>query len=177
MYDSSRMTIGEALPRVLSSVVLIAALNSIGCGQSSSNNETPAPATGQPPASAQRAQAPAPDVTAADTNLDVGQVRINLSIAQRPIVPEAKTRFCVRTEIDGIPADLTKGQLSLTMDTPVADQRHPLSESEGCYVADVVLPVSANGNTRWYATVEGVVDEQPVSARFQFDVAKPTTAQ
>jgi hypothetical protein len=174
MYDSSRMTIRKAFSRVLVSVALLAACGSIGCGQSSNNNETPAPATGQPAAAAQRAQAPAPDITAADTNVDVGQVRINLSIAQRPIVPEAKTRFCVRTEIDGIPADLSKGQLALAMDTPIADQRYPLSESEGCYMAEVVLPVSSSGNTRWYATVEGVVDEQPVTARFQFDVSKPT---
>jgi hypothetical protein len=127
--------------------------------------------TGQPVAG-QRAEAPdAVDVTASDMSVDVGQVRIMLSIAQRPIVAGETERFCVRAEIDGIPFDLADGSLSLAPAGSTREERHALVESEGCYAADVVLPPAEGAATRYYATVQGVVEEQPVTARFQFDVS------
>lgn len=149
----------------------------IACGGPSGGEGTQGTAAGAPageePASAsERADVGgAVDVTASDMSVDVGQVRIMLSIAQRPLVAGETERFCVRAEIDGIPFDLADGHLSLAPAGSAREERHALVESEGCYAADVVLPQAEGGTTRYYATVEGTVDEQPVTARFQFDVS------
>ena len=149
-------------------VVLSTSGSAIGCAQPDSDATSKSgtePAAAPPPAAA-------PDVTASDTNVDVGQVRVVLSVPQRPITPLEKERFCVRAEIDGIPADLAKGHITFDMASPIGAHRYELMDTgDGCHSADVVLPAGPDGGTRWYATVVGVVDEQPVTARFQFDVA------
>lgn len=154
---------------VLSGVFLAVAI-SIGCQQTPSTTtdaaaNTPAPAAAKPAAAA-------PDVTTTDASADVGAVRVMLSVSQRPIVASEKRRFCVKTEVDAIAVELDKGTLSFDTGTASGDNRYPLAANpDGCYSADVVLPASA-GATRWYATVEGNVDEHPLTARFQFDVTK-----
>ena len=113
-------------------------------------------------------------MTTSDASVDVGAVKVMLSTSQRPIVAGGKRRFCVKTEVDAIAVDLVKGTLSLDTDpaaTPA--NRYPLADTkDGCYSADVELPAAPGGATRWYVTVEGHVDEHPMTARFQFDVPK-----
>jgi hypothetical protein len=147
---------------------LVALAMSLGCSQAPQQPaaNTPQPTASQPPAGGA-------DVTTSDASVDVGAVRVTLSVTQRPIVASEKRRFCVRTEVDAIQVDLTKGTLSFDTDPPAGANRYALAETpDGCYSADVTLPASPSGATRWYATVEGVVDEHPLSARFQFDVTK-----
>jgi hypothetical protein len=75
--------------------------------------------------------------------------------------------------VDGIQVDLVKGTLSFDTDPPTGANRYPLAETpDGCHSADVTLPTPPGGATRWIATVEGMVDEQPLTARFQFNVTK-----
>jgi hypothetical protein len=96
-----------------------------------------------------------------------------LSLSQRPIVPSETRRFCVKTEVDAIAVEMTKGTLSFDTESTTGANRYPLvTNPDGCYTADVVLPAAPSGATRWYATVEGIVDEHPLTARFQFDVTK-----
>ena len=153
---------------IVFSGVLFAIALSLGCQQTPpATTETAANVPAPPPA---KPAAAGTDVTASDASVDVGAVRVTMSVPQRPIVAGEKRRFCVRTEVDAIAVELHEGRMSFDTDPPTSVNRQTLTASQdGCYSAEVTLPA---GTTRGYATVEGIVDEHPLTARFQFDVAK-----
>ena len=122
------------------------------------------------------AEAPMPDVTLADRSVDLGDVRLSLSVAPRPIPAFAKNRFRVRAESGGAPVALVEGRISFEMAMPMGDHRYTLVPgAEGWQEAEVVLPLCKSGKRRWYATVEGTVAGQPRMARFQLDLTPPST--
>ena len=150
---------------------VIALAISVGCSETPQQAAPPAASNPQPAAAAPAANVA--DLTTSDVTVDVGAVRMMVSVPQRPIVTAAPRRFCVRTEVDGIQVDLAKGTLTFDTDPPSGAQRYTLAETpDGCHSADVTLTAPANGATRWYGTVEGSVDEQSLSARFQFNAPK-----
>jgi hypothetical protein len=115
-----------------------------------------------------------PDATFADATADAGDVRITLSIAQRPPVALAKTRVRVRAESGGSPVVLDAGGISFQMTMPMGDHRYTLvSGEDGWQEAEVVLPLCQSGKRRWYATVEGAVAGRPRTARFRLDLNPP----
>lgn len=127
-----------------------------------------------------------PDVTIADATANSGDVRITLSIAQRPAVALAKTRVRVSafalapaaSASASATADrrltLEGGRISFEMTMPMGDHRYTLVPGENEWQeAEVVLPLCRSGSRRWYATVEGTVAGRPRVARFRLDLAPP----
>jgi hypothetical protein len=127
-----------------------------------------------------------PDVTLADATADAGDVRITLSIAQRPAIALAKTRVRVSafalapaaSASASATADkrltLEGGRISFEMTMPMGDHRYTLVPGEnGWQEAEVVLPLCRSGNRRWYAIVEGTVAGRPRVARFRLELAPP----
>ncbi len=116
-----------------------------------------------------------PDVTLADRAVDVGGVRLFLSVEPRPIFAFATNRFRVRAESAGAPVALEDGHLSFEMTMPMGDHRYRLVPGvDGWEEAEVVLPLCGSGNRRWFATFEGTVAGQPRRARFQLDLTPPS---
>ena len=122
------------------------------------------------------AETPMPDVTLADQVVDLRDIRLFLSVAPRPILAFAKSRFRVRAESNGTPVALQDGHLSFEMSMPMGVHRYTLVPSaEGWQEAEVVLPVCGSGHRRWFATVEGTVAGQTRTARFQLDLSPPSS--
>lgn len=122
-------------------------------------------------------EAALPDVTLADASVDLGDVRIVLSVAPRPAFGFAKSRFRVRAESAGAPVALENGRISFEMSMPMGDHRYTLVPgAEGWQEAEAVLPLCGSGKRRWYATVEGTVAGKPRTALFRLDLAKPEAA-
>ena len=115
-----------------------------------------------------------PDVTSIDGTVDVGDVRIVLSVSPRPPVAFEKKQFRVRAEAKGAPVTLTNGHIAFEMKMPMGDHRYSLvAANDGWHEAEVVLPFCPSGNPRWYAVVEGSVDGRAVAARFRVDLTRP----
>ena len=77
-------------------------------------------------------------------------------------------------EVAGRPATLEAGRIWFEMTMPMGDHRYTLvADPQGAQVADVTLPTCQSGKRRWFATVEGAVDGQRVTARFRLDLAPP----
>jgi hypothetical protein len=125
-----------------------------------------------------------PDVTQADGIVDLGDVRVVLSVTPRPPVAFQKNQFRVRVEAAdanapagpsrATPVPLESGRMSFEMVMPMGDHRYTLvAGADGWREAAVVLPMCKSGNPRWYAIVEGTVAGRPVLARFRLDLAKP----
>lgn len=128
----------------------------------------------QPPASAAPDE---PDVTLADAAVELGVARIVLSVASRPVVAFARSRFRVRAESGGAPVALEGGRISFEMSMPMGDHRYRLVPGpQGWQEAEVVLPLCASGERRWYATVEGTLAGEPRKARFRLDLTPPASA-
>ena len=114
-----------------------------------------------------------PDITLADATVDLGDLRLTLSVAPRPPVAFAQRFYRVRVEANGAAARLEHGEISFTMKMPMGDHRYSLVPgADGWHEAVIVLPMCASGDPRWFATVEGTVDGRPVTARFRVDMAK-----
>jgi hypothetical protein len=115
-----------------------------------------------------------PDVTVADATVELDDLRVTLSMAPRPPVAFATTRFGVRVERGGAPVALEGGRIAFEMTMPMGDHRYTLVPGgEGWQRAEVVLPFCKSGNPRWFATVEGTVDGRRVTARFRLDLTRP----
>jgi hypothetical protein len=109
--------------------------------------------------------------------VDLGDVRLTLSVTPRPPVAFQKMRFRVRVESRGLPVVLEGGRISFEMTMPMGDHRYALARGDGEWQeAEVVLPFCMSGDPRWYALVEGVVAGRPVIARFRLDLTKPSSA-
>ncbi|MCX6551366.1 MAG: hypothetical protein NTY02_10250, partial [Acidobacteria bacterium] len=112
-----------------------------------------------------------PDVTLADGSVDVGEVRITLSLAPQPPVAFAKFRARIRASSLGSAVALEGGRITFEMTMPMGDHRYSLVPgAQGWQEAEVVLPLCPSGKRRWYATVEGATSGQPRTARFRFDL-------
>jgi len=153
----------------------------------------PSPSAGllQPTAMAGQASSDdaLPDVSKADAAVDLGDVRIVVSLSPHP--PVAFAKFQLRVTSSGpAPAEASAagagtewplaikgGQVAFEMKMPMGDHRYSLVPAgRGGYVADVVLPLCASGSRRWYATIAGDVAGQPRSVRVRFDLAPPPQA-
>lgn len=134
------------------------------------------------PAPARRAVDPAteaalPDVTLAEASVDLGDVRLVLSVSPRPILGFAKNRFRVRAESDAGPVALEEGRISFEMSMPMGDHRYTLVPgADGWHEAEVVLPLCKSGKRRWFATVEGTASGKPRTALFRLDLTPPGDA-
>jgi hypothetical protein len=118
-----------------------------------------------------------PDVTFTDAALDLGDVRVTLSVTPRPPVAFQKKRFRVRVESHGTPVTVEGGRISLEMRMPMGDHRYALVPGgDGWHGAEVVLPFCRSGDPRWYALVEGTVGGRPFAARFRVDLTRPGAA-
>jgi hypothetical protein len=120
-----------------------------------------------------------PDVARSDGTVDLGDVRIVLSLEPKPPVAFAKFRARVQARTSGeggAPTPLESGRVYFEMAMPMGDHRYSLlPAADGWHEADVVLPLCVSGDRRWFATVEGIVAGRPRAARFQFSVAPPRT--
>jgi len=120
-----------------------------------------------------------PDVTRSDGTVDLGDVRIVLSLDPKPPVAFAKFRARAQARTSGEgggPTPLESGRVYFEMAMPMGDHRYSLPPAaDGWHEADVVLPLCASGDRRWFATVEGVVAGRPRVARFQLSLAPPRT--
>ena len=151
------------------------------------------PVPSQGAAAGQAASAPAshdeapPDVTVADGVVDLGDLRVTLSVMPRPPVAFRQNRFRVRVDSTsvsaaadtsrGAPLALEGGRISFEMTMPMGEHRYSLARGEGGWQeAEVVLPFCKSGNPRWYAIVEGTVAGQPRTARFRLDLTQPGSA-
>ena len=115
-----------------------------------------------------------PDVTRGEASMNVGDVRVTLTVAPHPPIAFQENRFRVRVESANGPVFLEDGRISFEMKMPMGDHRYSLvAGADGWQEAEVVLPMCGSGNPRWYAVVEGSVAGQPRTARFRFDLAKP----
>jgi hypothetical protein len=120
------------------------------------------------------AEAALPDITLADGTVDLGDVRVVLSVAPRPPVAFAKKRFRVRVTSGAAALPIEGGRISFEMRMPMGDHRYSLvAGADGWHEAEVVLPFCPSGNPRWYASVEGTVAGRPRLARFRIDLTKP----
>lgn len=127
---------------------------------------------GRWPPSAREAEVP--DVTMADGSVEIGDVRVTLSVTPRPPVAFAKTRVRVHVESRGMPVTLVGGRISFEMTMPMGDHRYALIPADdGWREADVVLPFCSSGNPRWRAVVEGSVSGRPIAATFRLDLTRP----
>jgi hypothetical protein len=119
-------------------------------------------------------EAALPDVTEADAAVDLGDVRLVLSVSPRPIVAFATNTYRVRAEAAGAPAALEGGRISFEMSMPMGDHRHALvPAADGWNEAQAALPLCGSGKRRWFATVEGTVAGKPRTALFRLDLTKP----
>lgn len=122
------------------------------------------------------AEASNPDVTLADQAVDLGDVRLSLSVAPRPIPAFEKIRFRLRAESGGAPVAFESGRVSFEMTMPMGDHRYTLVPgAEGWHEAEVVLPLCKSGKRTWFATIEGTVAGKPRTARFQLDLTPPSS--
>ncbi len=129
------------------------------------------------PAADAVAEAAIPDVTLADGVVDLGELRVVLSVAPRPPVAFQKKQFRVRTESHGRPVVLEGSRISFEMVMPMGDHRYTLVPAgDGWVEAEVVLPFCKSGNPRWFAIVEGTFGGRDVTARFRLDLAKREAA-
>jgi hypothetical protein len=118
-----------------------------------------------------------PDVTVADGTVELGDVRVTLSVTPRPPLAFAKLRFRVRVESAGAPLPLDGGRISFEMKMPMGEHRYTLVPGDdGWLEAEVVLPFCKSGNPRWYAVVDGTVAGRPIVARFRLDLTRPASA-
>jgi len=123
------------------------------------------------------ADAAVPDVTRADGTVEVGDVRVTLSVTPRPPVAFTKQRVRVRVESAGGSLALAGGRVSFEMAMPMGEHRYTLVPGDdGWLEAEVVLPFCTSGNPRWYAVVAGTVAGRPTAARFRFDLTRPGAA-
>jgi hypothetical protein len=135
-----------------------------------------------PPASSDSAgraaaDAAVPDVTVADGTVDLGDIRVTLSVTPRPPEAFAKHRYRVRVESGALPLALEGGRISFEMAMPMGEHRYALVPAdEGWQEAEVVLPFCQSGNRRWYATVEGTVAGRPTAVGFRLDLTPPGSA-
>jgi hypothetical protein len=120
-----------------------------------------------------------PDVTRSDATVDLGDVRLVLSLEPKPPVAFAKFRARVQARTSGeggAPTPLESGRVYFAMTMPMGDHRYSLlPAADGWHEADVVLPLCASGDRRWFATVEGIVAGRPRVARFQLSLSRPPT--
>ena len=161
---------------LLGLLVLALVLGGVWWARSRSRAENPLAGitTAKVAASGGIAEIPMPDVTLADQAVDLGDVRLLLSVAPRPILAFAKNRFRVRAESNGAPVAFEDGRLSFEMTMPMGDHRYRLIPGpEGWQEADVVLPLCGSGNRRWTTTFEGTVAGKARTARFQVDLMPP----
>jgi hypothetical protein len=115
-----------------------------------------------------------PDITLADGVVDVGEVRVTLSVAPRPPVALATRLFRVRIETEGRPVAVEDGRIWFEMEMPMGEHRYALVPgADGWLEAAVVLPWCQSGQRRWYATIDVVAGGTARVARFQFDVTPP----
>lgn len=127
-----------------------------------------------PGAGAEATAGALPDVTLADAAADLGDVRLLLAVAPRPVTAFAEHRWRVRAEVGGSEAPFADGRISFEMRMPMGDHRYALLPAAGGWAeAAVVLPSCPSGQRRWFATVEGTVAGRPHSARFRVDLAPP----
>jgi hypothetical protein len=126
-------------------------------------------AAGEKPAAAEHGapDTPLPDVTLSDASVDLGDVRLVLSV-ERPVLAFSKVRWRARAEANGAPVALEGGRISFEMTMPMGDHRYTLVPgADGWQEAEVVLPMCKSGRKTWYATVEGNVAGKARTARFQ----------
>jgi hypothetical protein len=71
-------------------------------------------------------EAALPDVTEADAFVDLGDVRLVLSVSPRPIMAFATNTYRVKAEADGAAVPLEGGRISFEMSMPMGDHRHAL---------------------------------------------------
>ena len=115
-----------------------------------------------------------PDVSRADTTLDLEDLRIAVSAGPRPLLAFARNRFRFRAEASGAPVLLAEAVVSFTMAMPMGDHRHALVLApDGWQEAEAVLPLCPSGNRRWFGRLDFTVAGQARSARFAFDLAEP----
>jgi hypothetical protein len=96
-----------------------------------------------------------------------------MSLVPRP--PVAFETLRVRVRVEGAAA-LESGRVYFAMTMPMGDHRYSLlPAADGWHEADVVLPLCASGDRRWFATVEGIVAGRPRVARFQLSLSQPPT--
>ncbi|MBK6404738.1 MAG: hypothetical protein IPF66_06710 [Holophagales bacterium] len=122
-------------------------------------------------------EAAMPDVTLADGSVDLGDVRLVLSVAPRPILAFTKNRFRVRAEANSGPVALEAGRISFEMSMPMGDHRYTLAPgADGWHEAEAVLPLCKSGKRRWFATVVGTASGKPRTALFRLDLTPPGDA-
>jgi hypothetical protein len=167
--------------------LLVVALVGLGVywarGRSVTPGGSPAGAASAPPAAGSVAGAAAddrlPDASLQDAAVDLGDVRIVLSLEPKPPVAFAKLRARVQartTGEGGARTPIESGQVSFEMTMPMGDHRYSLVPGpDGWQEAEVVLPLCVSGDRRWFATVEGVVAGRPRVARFQLRLVQPHT--
>ena len=115
-----------------------------------------------------------PDVSRADTTLDLGDVRIVVSAGPRPLLAFARNRFRFRAERGGAPVALADAVVSFTMAMPMGDHRHALvPASDGWQDAEAVLPLCPSGKRRWFGRLDFTLAGRARAARFAFDLAAP----
>jgi hypothetical protein len=134
-------------------------------------------ATGREPALDAAAASGAPDVTVADAILDLGDVRVRLSAAPRPLRAFTRLRFRFRAERQGVAVSPTGAVLSFAMAMPMGDHRHALQPSGDAWQeAEAVLPLCPSGARRWFGTLDFRLDGREHSTRFAFELAPPSSA-
>lgn len=113
------------------------------------------------------------DVTQRDATVESGEgVRVTLSLAPRP--PVAFAPLQVRARVEPAGALVEDARVAFEMDMPMGEHRYQLTPREdGWFDAEVLLPMCASGNPRWYAIVDATVAGRRVRARFQLDLARP----
>jgi hypothetical protein len=126
-----------------------------------------APAAGQPT-----------ELTAAGSStVDVNGLHVRLRASTWPVAALRDTTFDVQVQADGGPSAFSDGVLSFAMQMPMGEHRYRLIQtSPDRWTATVVLPACPSGASRWTATLEGRVGDQPLRASFTFDLARPPTA-
>jgi hypothetical protein len=135
----------------------------------------------QPPAAGPEPRAPLaneadllPDVTHADAEAAAGSVRLVVSLAPRPLAALRPFRVRVQARLRGAPVPLEQATIRFDMAMPMGVNRYTLeAEADGWLAATVTLPTCVSRQSRWYATIEGTVEKQPVTARLRFDVIVP----
>ena len=122
-------------------------------------------------------EAAMPDVTLADGSVDLGDVRLVLSVSPRPVLAFTKNTYRVRAESGTGPVALEGGHVSFEMSMPMGDHRYTLVPgADRWQEAEAVLPLCKSGKRRWYATVEGTVAGKPRKALFRLDLTPPGDA-
>jgi hypothetical protein len=150
----------------------------VTAGADAASSQRPA---GEPPG------ADVPDLTRADATLEVGPLHIRASASPRPPRAFTRMRFRFRVEDRGAgsagaadgptvpPAPLAEARLSFTMSMPMGDHHYRLAAApDGWHEAEVVLPLCASGDRRWFGRLDFTLEGRARSARFTLALDDPT---